>query len=264
MRRKLSLPLANQRGNTLMEASIGLLILTVILVAIYAGFVTTAKILHEGDEVLQAGQDAFAALETDAGTGGAEQSLTISTDDITINLRGSYQMSQDAKTGVTLYSFGSKSYDLIAEKMLAEAQELYDQMNAMTSSERKSHGYPEWLSNDTFRSWFLTNHHGDTYPTLDQEIPAQVLEEYGLDSTTYYIQPYFDVYGLDSSGDLTIWAKADQAGGWNAVLLYDPDEHAWYTGPIRNDRHATIGIANLSWTEIKALMTVHNWERIYP
>lgn len=95
-------------------------------------------------------------------------------------------------------------------------------------------------SNDELRK-YIKYINGNKWPTLT------------VGDTDYYVQPYIDSYGSDSSGDIFVYASLYETSNWNAKYIYDSNTGKWWTG------EGTIGIAGQSLDEVKTAMQDKGW-----
>jgi prepilin-type N-terminal cleavage/methylation domain-containing protein len=105
-----------------------------------------------------------------------------------------------------------------------------------------------WLSNDNMRYCFAQQN-GGKWPQLV------------VDGKTFYIQPYIDIYGKDSSGDMFVFANTNgdpNRKNWAANYIYDRTEKKWYTSPSGK----TLMINDKSFEEVKDLMEQNGWVEV--
>lgn len=90
-RQKRNIP-ANDKGFTLVEAVLGVAILTIIVASIYVGFVIGGKAFTQGNDIEETGQEAFSQLEM-AGdnTSPRKASISLSLDNDTLEFEGTYR-----------------------------------------------------------------------------------------------------------------------------------------------------------------------------
>lgn len=244
-------PLNNRRGVTLVEASCGLLIVSMILVAIYSCFLIVQKNFGQGDEYEQAAQSNFAQLELGDDQSAASGELSLSLGAATVSFHGRYLSTGTGGQGGALHSFETQ------QNSATGVRDAYIQwkllMDGMTDAERVAAGYPRWTDNSSLRDWMRTNLYDGNWPT----VPEALLAGTGLPSTLY-VQPYFYSSAGDVNTNCFIFANAAQGNNWNAYLVYDHTEQAWY----RRSDNRTYGVSNKTWAELQAEIHSSAWVKL--
>ncbi len=246
-----------QDGTTLLEAICGLAILTLILGAMYAGFLTARQVFGEGDQREQDGQSAFSLLEQGYVQTQSAETITLSLGSGTVTFRGSYIQSDRIENGVTLYQYETGTVANFADGVRNTYIYWKLLFNDMTREERVQAGYPAWPDNSSIRNnWLLPSIYGGSWPVLPQEF----LERYQIPVRTLYVQPYNTPKPVDDVLlNCFVFAGSSMGDNWsNTYLIYDHEERIWY---VRKD-NKTVGVANKTWAEVKAMIHTDEWRRL--
>lgn len=242
----------DRRGVTLVEASCGLLIVSMILVSIYSCFLIAQKNFGQGDEYEQAAQSNFAQLEQGEIQSASAGEISVPIGNTVLSFSGRYLSADSNGKAGAVHSFET------LQNSASGVRESYIQwkllLDQMTDVERVEAGYPRWTDNSSLRNWIRADFYGGNWPT----IPEPVLSGTGLSATIYYIQPYFYSGAGDVKTNCFIFANTTQGNNWNASLIYDHTEQAWY----RRIDNRTFGVVNMTWSQISAEIHTSAWVKL--
>lgn len=265
------------RGTTLVEAVCGILILTVIVVAMYSGFLVAQRAFGDGDIREELGQEAFGTLENGEGTKDSDILLNLPLGSGKVSFKGQYTKAGGKAGGTTLFTFDTSTVSF-EDGVRNIYIYWFNRLNGMDKNQWKDEGYPaSYLNNSILRNWLKDKEYGGNWPLLS----ADLLERYltpeekqkesqrvdNLLTTPTYIQPY---YGFPSSPDAynadlnTIVYASEKQGGtgirddWNTRLVYDHDEGAWYYRPL-GDKAFFVG---QDWDYIKNVIHGADWRKL--
>lgn len=257
--------LKSNRGTTLVEAVCGLVILTVILVGIYAGFTVVQKVFGDGDTAEQQGLSAFSAIETGNADKQSFSPPTVTLGGKSITFTGQYVKAGDSRP---LYSFEAVNSVNYADSVRQTFIQWTQFALTATAEEKKQYNLPGWCSNSTMRSYIWKEIYHENWPILPTEFFETYLtdaeknkEKSGLLAKPVYIQPYVGKYYLTSAQILEentfVFAKTTQSDGWNINLIYDHDEHAWYYRSSSSSE-----MTDKDWATVKAIIHQYPWRRL--
>ena len=246
--------LGNEAGTTLIESVCGILILTTIVVSMYAGILTAQKVLGEGDTREQQGQAAFAALERGEGETGAEQQFRLDLGGVKVSFSGQYAQAG----GTDSFADGVRDMFIYWETRL----------KGMTKAEQVAEGYTKgYISNTALRDWIREEKYGKEWPIFPKEFFERYLTEEekvkesgvnGLLTTPYYVQPYHSPSTTDPNINTFVFAAEKPREYWVCRLIYDHEEKAWYYRPS-GSKSFTV---NQDWAYIKAYIHGPEWRKL--
>lgn len=265
-------------GTTLMEAVCGILILTIIVTAMYSGFLVAQKNLAKGDLREEHGQAAFETLERDEGEAGDEATLQLPLGDVHLTFKGSYSMAGGEEGGATLFSFNTQTVSF-ADGMRNMYIYWFNRIYPLPLAERKALGYPYGhMNNDLMRAFVRDKEFGGSYPVLSADLlnryllPSEIeKEERRADNiliNTQYIQPYYNVPSVPTGANPADYYKAElntvvyasnkTSSNWNTRLIYDHEEGAWY---YHSGGNVTFYINN-DWSYTKNKIHGADWRKL--
>ncbi|WP_302925312.1 prepilin-type N-terminal cleavage/methylation domain-containing protein [Holdemania filiformis] len=123
----------------------------------------------------------------------------------------------------------------------------------LSESERYELMNWKFMDNTHIFNFMRDEIYGGKWPPLDENISKAA----GLKGS-YSIQICYDkdAYNkLDSSNSI-IFASTYQTVNWSTRLIYNPENHKWYSG------EHNISVANYTWEEVKKLMEVNDWKPV--
>lgn len=239
---------SDQSGMTLVETIGGLVVLVIVLLLIYSGFVFAAKVFGQGDAWQNQTQGNFAELEKGGSSAKEKAEVPLKFGDKTLKINGTYLHTGQNATG--LVAFEVESVSRIPEGVRDNFLYWYDKFKLMTERERLAAGYPRFLTNDLVRNWIITNQFDGAWPVLSEDFLKR--NGYPTDKVMY-IQPYF----YADTEDVFVFAVNSLGGNWYTGLVYDFEDRAWYHAKANN----MVSI-NQSWEIVKAIIHSDTWVKM--
>ena len=150
---------------------------------------------------------------------------------------------------------GSITSDNLDYSPIGIRQTMLSMMEVFSKDKKLMTDLGIYMNNDSLRTFIKNEVYGGSWPSLDNG----VVEAAKLQAGDYKIQICFkhNAYNNISEENAIIYASTNEDNGkWNSNLIYNPDDHKWYTG--KN----SISVANHNWDEIQVLMKNNNWKPV--
>lgn len=229
-------------GTTLVESLCGLVIISLIFVTIFSGFVVAGKIFGDGDTRENNSQGSYSDIESGEAMTYNTKMLTLNLGSQKITFQGDYIQSGEESQKAALYSFETKSTSNIADNVRDTYINKQAYIAGLTQAQKLEIGYTAGnnLTNSPVRDWIRKNIYNGTWPTMPKDFLERYLTEEekvnerkngGLlsDSVTIYVQPY--TYHLVNIPKINcyVFAGPNYGDNWNNIkLIYDHESKVWY------------------------------------